>query len=152
MDTYKLHDAVAQVVEVMEAMIGRNQICHTMLGSLDTSDQKRIFVAPCKCIVKKIYLITETTLAANTSDYRHFRPVNVSVPGYLFDEVPAPRSTYYAGHGIVADTPWEIWVNENTSLAALDVIELYMDTTGSPAALEECSVLVVYSFCEEDEV
>lgn len=147
--TIKRSESISQAQMGIEEAL-RNIVVHTLLGALDANDQKRIFVAPCICYVKKIYLVTETTLAAHQSAYRHFRPVNVSTPCYLYDETPAPRSTYYTG--IVGDTPWEIPVNENNLLAKGDVIELYMDKTGSPSALAECSVIVVASHVEQDAI
>ena len=147
--TYQRGESISQIVQCLADVIGRNQVAHTMIGaSGQSSDQKRIFVAPAKCYIKKVLLITETADEVGATNYWDIKVVNVTDSEDLSSAVV---STNTGGTAIVADTPLEITVDQNNQLDEGDVLELDLGAGGTPLDLQECSVMVVYSFDEDDE-
>lgn len=147
--TYKRGESISQLAQCLADSVARNLIAQTMIGaSGQSSDQKRIFVAPAKCYIRKIYFITETADEVGATNYWDIKIVNVTDSEDLSSAVV---STNTGGTAIVADTPLEITVDQNNQLDALDVLELDLVAGGTPIDLQECSVVVVYSFDEDDE-
>lgn len=148
-ETYKRGESISQIAQCMADAVARNLIAHIMVGATGTSsDQKRIFVAPAKCYIKKVYLISETADAVGATNYWDMKVVNVTDSEDLSSAVV---TTNTGGDAISADTPYEIPVDQNNQLDALDVLELNLVAGGTPVDLQECSVLVIYSFDEDDE-
>lgn len=145
--TYKQDDSYGQMLHSLGLGIGKNKAVHTLLGQIDATDQKRIFVAPCKCYVKDVWLITETGAALHGTAYHSFQVKNVT---QTLDLMAAAVSYLTGGTAITADTPYKLTPDQNNLLAAEDVIELDITKVSTPTALEECSVILVVSFDEGD--
>jgi len=146
-ETYKRGDSVAQIAQCVGDAIGRNLVAHTLLGQIDASDQKRIFVAPAKCYVKDVWLITETGAALHGTAYHSFQVKNVTDAE---DLMAAAVSYLTGGTAITADTPYKLTPDQNNLLQEGDVLELDVTKVSTPTALEECAGSVVYS-CDEDD-
>ena len=115
------------------------QVVHTLLGTLDATDQKRIFVAHEECYVKDVALISETALAVAATNFRSFQVKDVT---NTKDLMAAAVDTDTGGVAIVADTPYYLTPDQNNKLAKGDVLELDMVKNGTAASLVECSVAV----------
>jgi hypothetical protein len=149
--TYEQNASPSQLVQALAKSIGRTLIIHVLLGQLDATDQKRVFVAPAapgKYYIRAAYLTTETALAINGTNYRSFQLTNVTDTE---DLLAAAVTTFTGGTAITADTPYAITPDQNNALDAGDVLELVQTKTASPTALEECSLTLVVSFDEADE-
>ena len=145
---YKRGESESQITQSLADTIGRNLVVHVLLGQLDATDQKRVFVAPCECIVKDADLTSETALAIDGTNYRSFQLNNVTQSN---DLLASAKTTFTGGTAITADTPYSLKPDQNNKLAAGDVIELVQTKTASPTALEECSVTLQISFDADDE-
>lgn len=144
--TIKRNVSIAEVqMEILDAL--RNMVVHTMLGTLDATVQKRIFVAPCECYIKAVYLISETADAKDDSNNFLINIVNVTDAE---DLISADVGWNAAGTALETDTPYALIPDQNNKLDALDVLEIDIVETGT-VSLVECSVIVVYSFVDVDE-
>ena len=146
-ETYQRGESIAQIAQCLADAVGRNLTCHTLLGTLDADEEKRIFVAPCKCYIKAVYLISESSDAKDDSHHFDLNIVNVTDAE---DLIATDVAWDAAGTALTADTPYALIPDQNNQLDALDVLELEIRETGT-VSLTECSVIVVYSFDEDDE-
>jgi hypothetical protein len=147
-ETFVQGESISQVQKFLGETLARTQIVHVLLGQLDATDQKRVFVAPAKCYIRAAWLTTETALAIDGTDYRSFQLNNVTDSE---DLLAAAVTTYTGGTAISADTPYAITPDQNNQLDALDVIELVQTKAASATALEECSLTLLVSYDEDDE-
>lgn len=145
---FKRGESASQIIKALTDSIGRNVPVHTLIGEIDASDQKRIFVAPCECIVRDVWLVTESGAAIDATNYHSFQVKNVTKTK---DLMAAAVSYFTGGTAITADTPYKLTPDQNNKLAEGDVIELDVTKAASPTALAECSVIVFVSFDADDE-
>lgn len=153
--TYIGNESISQLMKVLTDTIARSLVVHTLIGTLSTTDQKRIFVCPpsptSKVYIRAVYFITETGDAVDASDYWEFQVVNVTQSDdELGSEVTG--NEYGVGSAIVADTPYELLIDQNNVLVAGDVLELSAVGEGSATSQAECSVIVVYSYDDSDDL
>jgi ABC-type transport system involved in cytochrome c biogenesis ATPase subunit len=147
-ETYTKKESVSQIQKCVAESVARNQLVHVLLGQLDATDQKRVFVAPCTCIVRDAWLTTETALAIDGTNYRSFQLTNVTDSE---DLLASAKTTFTGGTAITADTPYDLTPDQNNKLQKGDVLELVQTKTASPTALEECSVTLAISYDDDDE-
>lgn len=147
-ETYTRGESLAQIGQCMADVVGRNILVHTLMGQLDATDEKRVFIAPRKCYVRAAWLVTETALAIDGTNYRSFQLTNVTDSE---DLIATALTTFTGGTAITADTIYALTPDQNNQLDAGDVLELVQTKTASPTALEECSVMLAISFDEDDE-
>jgi len=149
--TYKRGDSIAQIAQCVADAIGRNQVVEVLIGEIDATDQKRVFVAPCKCYIKDADLVTETTLAKHATAYRTFQLKNVT---QTKDLNLAAKTTEDVAEGVAvtADTPYSLTPDQYNEMAKDDVIELSIVKASTPSAQAEGSVHLVISFDEDDKV
>lgn len=147
-ETYAKSDSISQIQKCLTESVARCLVVHIPIGSLSASDQKRVFVAPCKCYLRDAWLVTETADPVDGTNYWAFNLVNVTDTE---DLISADVTNFTGGTAIDADTPYALTPDQNNQLDAGDVIELDVVIAASATTLAEVSVELVISFDDGDE-
>ena len=133
--------------DAQKIMSSLYNITHTVIGTINDTDQKRIFVTPppsvfpigAQIVIDEVALVTETPDAIDGTDYWSFNVLNVTDTADLLDD---DVTNFTGGTAISADIPYRITPDQNNTLGANKVLELDITKTASAANLLECSVVV----------
>lgn len=113
-----------------------------------TEVKTAIFKALRTCYVKGAKLISSAALAANDTNY-----ISVTLKVLTTGMAATPKTTKATGgEAIVAETPWDITVDQNTDLAADDILLLSLTPSTNSVAndLADLRVQVEISYVDVD--
>lgn len=123
------------------------------IGTINASDQKRIFVAPqisktppnANIKIIDVSLITETAAdALDDTNYWTFQIKDVTAGKDLLSAAVTNKTV--TGTAIEADKPYKLTPDQNNSIGNDAVIELDITKAGSAPELAECGALVTYGW------
>lgn len=112
-----------------------------ILGNISATASRTIFRAPHACTIKRISLLSETTVPQDNGSYWTFQVTNKTQTLSLLSTTKKTDST---GGAITQYTNFEIPVDQNLDLAADDVLSLDATKVGSAALLTNAYVVVEF--------
>lgn len=116
------------------------------ISGFDGDDQKYVFIAPMNCHIISAAIISDTTSDTSTNSNKYaFQLVNKTQSNNLCSTA---QVTYQdsAANDLVADTIWDLIVDQNQDLLEGDVIELDIDESGSATSLSSAELVLVIKY------
>jgi len=147
----KLSMAIAQLVDLL-ARAG--QWITVKLGTCDVSGQTTelvpiVFVAPKACYVKSAKLVSLLALAANDTNYVTITLKNVTQTTAMAATAKTTKAT--GGTAFVANTAWDITIDQENTLAAGDVIQLSITPSTNAVANDLTDVILFLEITENED-
>lgn len=116
----------------------------TKVTGWSTTKQRFVFVAPYDCKVSQVYIVSDTAVAGDDTNYYAFQVQNLTQEESLLSAAKTTQAT--GGAEIVADTPYALTPDQNTVLADGDVLELQVTATGAPTSPSNAEVIVAVEY------
>ena len=152
--TINKNKAIAQNVE---SLIEAGHYVLARVGTCDVSGQTTelvplIFVAPRACYVKSAKMVSLLALAANDTNYVTITIKNVTQTTEMATTAPTTKAT--GGTAFVANTAWDLTIDQENTLAADDVLQLSITPSTNSVANDLTDVIVALeiTFDEGDEL
>ena len=114
-----------------------------LLGGISESVNKFVFIAPTRCVITSIKLVSDTSTASSAAGSKEytFQVANLT---QTLDLLSATKKT--SGTEITGDAAYDLRVNQNLTLAQDDVLELQIVKTGSPTDLSSAQISVALTY------
>ncbi len=103
-----------------------------------------VFVAPYDCKIDEVSLVSDTTVAANDTNYYSFQVQNVTRSQALLSAAKTTRVT--GGQAITLNVPYKLSPNQNTVINAGDVLQLQVTETGTATDLVAAEVVAIVEY------
>ena len=110
--------------------------------TISATADRNCFYAYQAAIIVAVRLTVKTTIAANDTNYWTMQIVNNTGPVNLCSSAPTTKAT--GGTAMTSDTAWSLGVDQNLTLAAVDVLQWTATKTSSANALVNPTCTVVY--------
>jgi len=114
------------------------------LDGWDATDQRYLFVAPYDCRIDQVYLVSDTAVAANDTNYYSFQVQNLTQSEALLSSAQTTQAT--GGTAITADTPYAVAPDQNHVISDGDVLELQVTETGTATDLTGAEIIAVVEY------
>lgn len=99
------------------------------------------FCAPFDCTILRMSYLPELATSSDGSNYYTFQVHNRTAANTLIASAPTTN-----GNDFVANTRWDLGVDQNLSISESDVLESTATVTGSPTSLSGKDVLVLVEY------
>lgn len=130
------------VAEIAERALKKTSV--VQLDGWDGTDQRYLFVAPYDCNIDQVYLVSDTAVAANDTNYYAFQVQNLTQSEALLSSAKTTQAT--GGTAIAADTPYAVAPDQNQVISDGDVIELQVTETGTATDLAGAEIIAVVEY------
>lgn len=114
------------------------------IGAVSASADKFIFRAPTSVLIKKVWILDDTTLAADGTNYWEFQVVSYQADNRSAFVNLLATSVKTSGAGLTANTPRDLAVDQNLNLNAGDLLEIQITKNSSATSLVDLLVQVDY--------
>lgn len=112
------------------------------IGPATTSFDKFLFRAPVDILIKNIWILDDTTLAADGSNYWSFQVVSYQAGDKSQSVNLIATAVTTAVTGLTANTPRDLTPDQNLNLNAGDVVEIQVTKVSSATALVDLLVQI----------
>jgi len=117
------------------------------IGGLAGSDDRFLFIAPYKCHIVQVMLISDTaTSGSNAGNKWSFQVHNLGLGQNLLATAATTNS-----NEIGADNCWALDPNQNLKVSQYNVIELQITKTGAPTDLTGAEIMVQVEFAPDTD-
>lgn len=145
-----LSSAIAQLVE---SLVKAGQTILVRIGTCDVSGQTTelvplVYVADKICYVKSARLVSLLGLATDEANYVTITIKNVTQTTEMAATAKITKTT--GGYAIVANTVWEITVDQENTLAAGDVLQLSVTPASASVANDLTDVILLLEITENE--
>lgn len=154
-ETINRGESVAQVQRNIQEGILRNLVTVINVGDLDVTGQTtalvhQCFVAPQKCYITGVKIVSKAALAANDTNYLTVKATNETQSEDLQATAPTTKAT--GGTAIAAKTAWSVGVDQNQDCAADDVITITVTPSTNSVAndITDVVIMIEYSVVDVD--
>jgi hypothetical protein len=107
-----------------------NSTLHSVVG-IAGSINKYLFIAPNRCVIRKIKLVSDTTTASSDGSNKYtFQVVNLTKTLNLLSTAKTTN-----GAEITQHVAYNLGADQNLVIDANDIIQLQITKTGSPTSL-----------------
>ena len=130
------------VAEIAERALKKTSVVD--LDGWDATDQRYLFVAPYDCRIDQVYLVSDTAVAANDTNYYSFQVQNLTQSEALLSSAQTTQAT--GGTAITADTPYAVTPDQNQVISDGDVLELQVTETGVATDLTGAEIIAVVEY------
>ncbi len=130
------------VAEIAERALKKTSV--VTLDGWDGTDQRYLFVAPYDCRVDQVYLVSDTGVAANDTNYYSFQVQNLTESEALLSSAQTTQAT--GGTAITADEPYALTPDQNQVISDGDVLELQITETVTATDLTGAEIIAVVEY------
>jgi hypothetical protein len=114
------------------------------IGAVTATADKFLFRTPVSMLIKAIWILDDTTLAAHADNYWSFQVVSYQSGDRSQSVNLIATAVTTSTAGLTANTPRSLGVDQNTNLNAGDVLELQITKVASATSLVDLFVQVDY--------
>lgn len=143
-------DKKLAIAQLVENTITAGHFVAVRVGTCDVSGQTTelvplVFVAPRACYVKSAKMVSLLALAANDTNYVTITIKNVTQTTEMAATAPHTKAT--GGTAFVANTAWDLTIDQENTLAADDVLQLSITPATTSVANDLTDVVLVLEIC-----